>query len=87
VGHPSNIPVGEGLTQAGDIMSGPLLGVSTLAITQNPRMAQRFANYESVVTAGAGAINSKTVTEAITNMVDLNLQFLEMRPGSCAGGT
>jgi RHS repeat-associated protein len=64
---------GQGMSQVGDIFSGPISGISTLIVTGNMGRAQSMANAESAITAGAGAINSKTVTGAIAGIVDLNM--------------
>jgi hypothetical protein len=68
-----DLSAGKGMSQVGDIMSGPLTGFPTLMFTGNIAKAQTVANVESVFTAGTGAINSTTVTEAITRMVDFNM--------------
>ena len=54
-------------------MAGPLLGVPTLAITQQMTTAQRMANYESTVMAGFGLLSSTTINETVQGIVDLGL--------------
>ena len=67
---------GQGMQQVGDIMAGPVLGVPTLVATQNGATAQRAANYESVVTAGSGLVNSKGFGEAVQGAVDFGLSAM-----------
>jgi len=71
-----NLPAGQGIQQAGDIIAGPLVGVPTLVATQNPATAQRAANYESFITAGTGFVNSKGFGEAVQGAVDLGLSAM-----------
>jgi RHS repeat-associated protein len=79
-----NLPAGQGIQQAGDIMAGPLVGVPTLAATQNPATAQRAANYESFITAGTGFVNSKGFSEAVQGAVDFGLSAMGLAGGdSC----
>lgn len=68
-----DVSAGKGIQQVGDIMAGPMVGVSTLVITGSATTAQKFANYESLFTAGTGLVNSKTVSEAIQGTVDFGL--------------
>jgi len=78
-----NFRTGEEIQQVGDIMSGPLTGVTTLIVTGNPKIAAGVANVESAVTLGAGAINSKTLADKIANGVDAALQLAGLPDSNC----
>jgi hypothetical protein len=73
-----NSSTGENLTQAGDILAGPASGISTLASTGNAAQAQQNANVESMITAGTGLVNSKTVSGAIQSVVDTALSVVSV---------
>ena len=67
---------GQGIQQVGDIMQGPLTGIPTLLITNNPATAQKVANVESTFTAGSGFINNayeKTLGTFVRDLVDFSL--------------
>jgi RHS repeat-associated protein len=72
----SNLQGGQEIQQAGDIISGPLFGVPTLIATKNAATAQTWANRESFLTAGAGFVNSKTITGAIQSTADFGLSVM-----------
>lgn len=54
-------------------MAGPVVGLTTLAATQNMARAQGAANYESFISAGTGLVNSRTITAGIASAVDFGL--------------
>jgi RHS repeat-associated protein len=67
-----NAQAGAQLSQAGDILSGPLFGLSTLMVTNgNAAQAQQSANLESAITAGAGLVNNTVVSAAVNFGVSL----------------
>jgi RHS repeat-associated protein len=75
-----NPAVGEQISQVGDILSGPLTGISTLVGTGgNMAQAQQAANLESTITAGAGLVNNKGFGEA----VDLGLGLFGLSGAGC----
>ncbi len=67
---------GQGIQQVGDIVAGPIAGVSTLVVTNDPAKAQKAANFESYITAGNGWVNSNTATLFISGAVDFGLSTL-----------
>jgi hypothetical protein len=69
----------EGLSQAGDILSGPISGISTLATGGSITQAQQNANAESIITGGAGLANNKGVLEA----VDFGLSLVGLSGTGC----
>ena len=64
-------------------MSGPVVGIPTLLVTQNAATAQKAANYESAFTAGAGLVNPKTTTGAIQAVVDFGLSAMGLASDGC----
>jgi hypothetical protein len=73
---------GEKITQAGDIISGPVSGLTTLIKTGNPSLAQRNANIENAVLLGPGLVKGKFM-EKITSLVDLGLDAFGLRGAGC----
>jgi len=71
--------VAEKMEQVGDILSGPLTGISTLVATNNGAQAQQMANVESTITAGAGLVNNKDVG----SLVDFGLSLLGLSGAGC----
>jgi hypothetical protein len=78
-----DFPGGQRIQQAGDIVAGPISGVPALVAT-NPATAQRAANIESFITVGSGLINSKTMTEAVQNIVDLSFNAIALSSNESA---
>ncbi len=78
-----NFQTGEQIQQVGDIISGPISGITVLVVAKNPEAAALAANFESAITLGAGAVNSETVADKIANGVDAALTFLGIGQGSC----
>jgi hypothetical protein len=74
---------GGQIQQVGDIASGPITGVITLAATRNPETAATFASFESALTLGAGAVNSEGVSETIANGVDAALSLMGVNEVNC----
>jgi hypothetical protein len=72
--------LGESLSQVGDILSGPVSGLSTLVITGNANQAQRNANAESIITGGAGLAAHKGFQEA----VDFGLSLVGLSGAGCS---
>jgi len=74
---------GEGLSQVGDILAGPLSGISTLLTTNDPALAQRNANAESLITAGSGLVGKAPVKETIQSGVDTALSLFGIGGNGC----
>jgi len=75
-----NAQTGEQLSQVGDILSGPISGLTTLIGSGgNLAQAQQNANLESTITAGAGLVNSKGFAEA----VDFGLSLFGLSGAGC----
>jgi hypothetical protein len=69
----------ESLSKAGDILSGPVSGISTLATGGNGTQAQQNANAESIITGGAGLASNKGFLEA----VDFGLSLIGLIGTGC----
>ena len=74
---------GAGMSQVGDILSGPISGLYTLIKTGDPVKAQRYANIESTITAGAGLVGSRNVRDRIQSAVDTALGVLGLSGAGC----
>ena len=75
-----NAQTGEQISQVGDILSGPISGLTTLIGSGgNLAQAQQNANLESTITAGAGLVNSKGFGEA----VDFGLSLFGLSGAGC----
>ena len=77
-----DIAPGQGIQQVGDIMSGPLTGVPTLIVTQDPAKAQNIAGYESLITAGGSFLENQTVAQGIASAIDMALSTPAVRSES-----
>lgn len=74
----------EQLTQAADIMSGPLTGITTLAVTGgNAKLAQKVANAESAITAWFALGKASAPSEKIASAVDLGLSMVGLGSSGC----
>jgi RHS repeat-associated protein len=73
---------GEGITQIGDILAGPIAGITTLIKTGDPSLAQRNANIENTLLAGPGLVNGQ-LKEKIISAVDLGLGALGLSGAGC----
>jgi hypothetical protein len=69
----------ERLSQGGDILSGPVSGIFTLATGGNVSQAQQNANAESIITAGGGIASNKGFLEA----VDFGLSLVGLSGTGC----
>jgi hypothetical protein len=78
-----NLQRGQQMEQAGDIISGPLLGFPKLIATGNLEKAQRLANLESFVTAGAGLVDSVASKKVIQSAVDFGLSAVGLAGDDC----
>jgi RHS repeat-associated protein len=78
-----NFSTGGQIQQVGDILSGPVTGVTTLVATGNTETAATYANFESYLTLGAGAVNSESVSETIANGVDAALSLMGVSELNC----
>jgi hypothetical protein len=59
---------------AGDVVSGPVLGLARLVQTGgNVESASKWASLESFMMTGKGLINSATVTKLLVNVVDFGM--------------
>lgn len=75
---------GGGIQQVGDIMSGPVTGITTLAVTGgNGEKAATYASFESALTLGAGAVNSETVADKVANGIDAALSLVGVGDVNC----
>jgi hypothetical protein len=81
----TGVPLDETQQKLNDIMSGPLTGVPTYFITGNLAKASRVANGESLVMASTGLVNSKNVSEGISNAVDYGLSVVGLAGDSGCG--
>jgi hypothetical protein len=54
-----NFQTGEQIQRVGDIMSGPVSGITTLVVTNNLEAAALAANAESAITLGAQLGNGR----------------------------
>ena len=74
---------GERLTQGGEILAGPVLGLSTVAITHNLQLAQQNANLESSYVSGKNFVGAHDVSEKIQSGVDAILGILGVTGAGC----
>jgi len=74
---------GEDLSQAGDILGGPVSGLGTLVVAGNASLAQRNANIESTFTAGAGLLRAPNLKERIASGIDTALGMFGLSGAGC----
>jgi RHS repeat-associated protein len=67
---------GERVSHAGDILSGPIMGIGTLVATGDKDLAQRNASAEGFATGVIGARQAKGLRERIASSIDAGLSAL-----------